>query len=148
VLHVRRESQDQAKTALFILRHLLHGQPREIVLDRVVQPVQHSLDYALQVIKESGGAADAVTDDEIVEGIKLLASSEGIFAETAGGVTIATLKKLVESGKIRKNELCVAFITGTGLKTQEALQGKLSEPQHIKPNLAAFENSQKILVKA
>ena len=104
--------------------------------------------YALQVIKESGGAADRVTDDEIVEGMKLLASTEGIFAETAGGVTIATLKKLVEAGKIKKNEVTVAYITGTGLKTQEALQGRLAEPVTIKPNLASFEASQKTLVKA
>lgn len=104
--------------------------------------------YALQTIKESGGAAERVTDDEIVEGIKLLASTEGIFAETAGGVTIACLKKLVESGKIKKNEVTVAYITGTGLKTQEALHGKLSEPLTIKPNLQAFENTQKTLVRA
>jgi threonine synthase len=99
--------------------------------------------YALQVIKESGGAAERASDEEIVEGIKLLASTEGIFAETAGGVTIACLKKLVESGKIKKNEVTVAYITGTGLKTQEALVGKLKEPVTIKPNLAAFEASQK-----
>jgi len=104
--------------------------------------------YALQTIKESGGAADCVTDEEIVEGIKLLASTEGIFAETAGGVTIATLKKLVEKGKIKKNEVTVAYITGAGLKTQEALQGQLSETPTIKPNLAAFEASQKTFAKA
>jgi threonine synthase len=99
--------------------------------------------YALQVIKESKGAAEKVTDDEIVDGIKLLAGTEGIFAETAGGVTIACLKKLVETGKIHRNEVTVAYITGTGLKTQEALQGHLGEPRIIKPNLAAFEASQK-----
>ncbi len=98
--------------------------------------------YALQVIKESNGAAERATDDEVVEGIKLLASTEGIFAETAGGVTVACLKKLVESGKIKKNEVTVAYITGTGLKTQEALQGRLVEPVTIKPNLAAFEATQ------
>ncbi|MES2202440.1 MAG: threonine synthase, partial [candidate division FCPU426 bacterium] len=98
--------------------------------------------YALQVIKESNGAAERATDEEVVEGIKLLASTEGIFAETAGGVTVACLKKLVESGKIKKNEVTVAYITGTGLKTQEALQGRLVEPVTIKPNLAAFEATQ------
>jgi threonine synthase len=101
--------------------------------------------YALQAIKASGGAAERVTDEEIVEGIKLLASTEGIFAETAGGVTIACLKKLVETGKIRPDETTVAYITGTGLKTQEALHGHLKEPRVIKPNLAAFEASQKAL---
>jgi threonine synthase len=100
--------------------------------------------YALQVIKNSNGAAERVTDDEIVDGIKLLAGTEGIFAETAGGVTIACLKKLVESGKIKKDEVTVAYITGTGLKTQEALAGHLEEPRIIKPNLAAFEASEKV----
>lgn len=95
--------------------------------------------YALQVIKATGGAAEKVSDDEVVEGMKLLAATEGIFAETAGGVTIACLKKLVESGKIHPNEVTVAYITGTGLKTQEALHGHLAEPRIIKPNLAAFE---------
>jgi len=99
--------------------------------------------YALQVIKNSGGAAAKVCDEEIVDGIKLLAGTEGIFAETAGGVTIACMKKLVESGKIQKDEVTVAYITGTGLKTQEALHGHLAEPRIIKPNLAAFETSQK-----
>src|SRR5439155_25118370 len=95
--------------------------------------------YALQAIKESKGASDLATDEDIVEGIKLLAGTEGIFAETAGGVTIACLKKLVASGKVKKNELTVAIITGTGLKTQECLSGHLAEPKVIKPNLAAFE---------
>jgi threonine synthase len=101
--------------------------------------------YALQAIKASGGAAERVTDEEVVEGIKLLASTEGIFAETAGGVTIACLKKLVATGKIHPDETTVAYITGTGLKTQEALHGHLQEPRVIKPNLAAFEASQKAL---
>ena len=95
--------------------------------------------YALQVIKGSHGAAEKVTDAEIIAGIKLLAGTEGIFAETAGGVTIACLKKLVESGKILPDEVTVAYITGTGLKTQEALHGHLDEAPTIKPNLAAFE---------
>jgi threonine synthase len=95
--------------------------------------------YALQVVKATGGAAEKVTDLEVVEGMKLLAATEGIFAETAGGVTIACLKKLVESGKIHPGEVTVAYITGTGLKTQEALHGHLAEPRIIKPNLAAFE---------
>ena len=102
--------------------------------------------YALQVIKNTNGAAEKVSDPEIVEGIKLLAGTEGIFAETAGGVTIACLKKLVESGKIHKDEVTVAYITGTGLKTQEALEGYLEEPRIIKPNLAAFEASEKVKV--
>ncbi|MGH7442337.1 MAG: threonine synthase [bacterium] len=98
--------------------------------------------YALQAIKATGGAAERVTDEEIVEGIKLLASTEGIFAETAGGVTIACLKKLAAAGKIGPDEVTVAYITGTGLKTQEALNGHLTEPRVIKPNLASFEAGQ------
>ena len=87
-----------------------------------------------------GGAA-AVTDEEIVEGIKLLAETEGIWAETAGGVTIAVLKKMAESGHIRPDEKTVAYITGGGLKTQEAVAGKIGEPLQIEANLASFEKA-------
>lgn len=95
--------------------------------------------YATQVVKESGGYGEDVSDDEIIEGIKLLAKTEGIFAETAGGVTIATTKKLIEQGKIGRNETTVVCITGNGLKTQEALTGRMAEVHYIKPNLVAFE---------
>ena len=95
--------------------------------------------YALQVMAESGGAGVAVNDDEVVEGIKLLAETEGIFAETAGGVTILGLKRLVESGRVEKDEVVVAFITGAGLKTQEAITETLAPPLHIEPNIASFE---------
>jgi len=96
--------------------------------------------YAAQVVKESGGYGEDVSDDEIVEGIKLLARTEGIFAETAGGVTVATTKKLIEQGRIGRNETTVVCITGNGLKTQEALTGRTAEVHHIKPNLDAFED--------
>ncbi len=102
--------------------------------------------YALKTIAESGGAAEMASDPEIIEGIKLLARTEGIFAETAGGVTIACLKKLAESGQLDKNALTVAYITGTGLKTQEAVADSLGEVKVIQPNLEAFEASQ--LVRA
>jgi threonine synthase len=95
--------------------------------------------YATQVVKESGGFAEDVSDAEIIDAIKLLAKTEGVFAETAGGVTLACAKKLIEAGRIRKDEATVICITGNGLKTQEALNGKTSSPHHIKPNLAAFE---------
>lgn len=95
--------------------------------------------YAVQVVKETGGYGDDVSDEEIINGIKLLARTEGIFAETAGGVTVATTKKLIESGKIGRNETTVICITGNGLKTQEALAGNIAEIHHIKPNLDAFE---------
>lgn len=99
--------------------------------------------YALKVVKESNGVLEAVSDGEIVEGIKLLAQTEGIFAETAGGVTIAVLKKLVEKGAIKKGEITVAYITGNGLKTQEAVMGALPEPVRIEASLASFEKTLK-----
>jgi threonine synthase len=95
--------------------------------------------YALKVMEETGGASEMATDDEIVEGVKLLAETEGIFAETAGGVTVACLKRLVASGAIRRDEETVAFITGGGLKTIEAVQGHLNEPVRIPPQVAAFD---------
>ncbi len=97
--------------------------------------------YALRVMEESGGYGVAVDDDEIVEGIKLLARTEGIFAETAGGVVIASLKRLVESGRVGADELVVAYVTGSGLKTQEAVQGRLDEPLHISATIASFEEA-------
>ena len=95
--------------------------------------------YALKVLEETGGAAEMASDDEIVDGVKLLAETEGIFAETAGGVTVACLQRLVASGAIRRDEETVAFITGGGLKTIEAVQGRLVEPVRVPPNAAAFD---------
>jgi threonine synthase len=95
--------------------------------------------YASQVVNESGGAGEEVTDQEIIDAIKLLARTEGIFAETAGGVTLASTIKLIRSGKIKKNESTVICVTGNGLKTQEALVGHTVEPHYIKPSLAKFE---------
>jgi threonine synthase len=86
--------------------------------------------YALDLVRRTGGAVGSVSDDEIVEGIRLLARTEGIFAETAGGVTIATLAKLAREGTIRPDERVVAYVTGSGLKTVEALTDRvlLDEP--------------------
>jgi threonine synthase len=95
--------------------------------------------YCLKIIAESGGASESATDAEIVEGIKLLARTEGIFTETAGGVTIACLKRLVASGKIRPDESTVAYITGNGLKTQEAVVDHLVRPIRIPPTVEAFD---------
>ncbi len=95
--------------------------------------------YALQAIRESGGACAAVTDDEVIEGIRLLARTEGIFAETAGGVTIASLAKLAASGVVRPDERVVALITGHGLKTVEALSDTVGPTVSIDPTLAAFD---------
>jgi threonine synthase len=97
--------------------------------------------YTLRTMAESGGAAAAVSDEEVVEGIRLLAESEGVFAETAGGVTVAGLRRLVRAGHVDPDEVVVAFITGAGLKTQEAVVDALPEPLHIEPNVAAFERA-------
>jgi threonine synthase len=95
--------------------------------------------YAMGVMKNSGGAGEDVSDPEIVEGIKLLAETEGIFTETAGGVTIAVTKKLIEQGLIPKNESIVVSITGNGLKTQEAIVGDVAQPRIIEARLEEFE---------
>ncbi|NEQ99884.1 MAG: threonine synthase, partial [Cyanothece sp. SIO2G6] len=97
--------------------------------------------YALDIARKTKGNIEDVTDAEIVEGMKLLAETEGIFTETAGGTTIAVLKKLVEAGKIDPDETTVAYITGNGLKTQEAVQGYIGEPLTIDPKLASFESA-------
>ena len=95
--------------------------------------------YAIHAMNETGGSAEDVTDEEIVEGIRLLAECEGIFAETAGGVTTACARKLIDTGKIPRDESIVLCITGHGLKTQEAIAGKCGEPRLIKPSLREFE---------
>lgn len=95
--------------------------------------------YAIRSMRETGGSCEDATDEEIVEGIKLLAEYAGIFAETAGGVTVACAKKLIESGKIPRNESAVLCITGHGLKTQEAIAGKCGEPRVIGASLREFE---------
>ena len=95
--------------------------------------------YALRVIEKSGGTAGSVTDPQIIDGIKLLAQTEGIFTETAGGVTVGTLKKLVASGEIEKDERTVIYITGNGLKTQDVLLEHLVQPPTIKPDLDTFD---------
>jgi threonine synthase len=100
--------------------------------------------YALKATAESKGAMDMVTDEEVVEGIKLLAQTEGIFAETAGGVTIGVLKKLVKQGVIKKDEVTVAYITGNGLKTQEAVIDSVGRPVRIQPSLVDFQKTFKM----
>ncbi|HME98895.1 MAG TPA: threonine synthase [Terriglobia bacterium] len=93
--------------------------------------------YAARLIPQSGGWAEDCTDEEIVAGIQLLAETEGVFTETAGGVTVAVAQKLVEQGRIKKTDVTVLAITGNGLKTLDALD--LAPPQVIEPKLAAFE---------
>ncbi len=100
--------------------------------------------YALKATGESRGAMEIVSDDEIVEGIKLLAQTEGVFAETAGGVTVGALRKLVKQGIIKKNDVTVAYITGNGLKTQEAVIDAVGRPVRIQPSLLSFEQTFKL----
>jgi threonine synthase len=95
--------------------------------------------YALKVMKETDAFADDVTDDEIREGIKMLAECEGIFAETAGGVTVGVARKLIASGAIPSNDSAVLCITGNGLKTLDAVVGYVGQPREIKPSLREFE---------
>jgi threonine synthase len=95
--------------------------------------------YALKVMKETGGFGEDVTDDEIREGIRLLAECEGIFAETAGGVTVGVAKKLIAQGKIGADQSAVLCITGNGLKTLEAMTGHVGNTREIRPSLREFE---------
>jgi threonine synthase len=94
--------------------------------------------YALDAVRESGGSFGSVTDDEIVRGIRLLARTEGIFAETAGGVTIASLAQLAAAGVVRPDERVVAYVTGNGLKTVDAVAPHCGPTATIAPTLDAF----------
>ncbi len=95
--------------------------------------------YALRSMEQTGGSAEDCSDEEVIRGIRDLAEYAGIFAETAGGVTVACARKLIDSGKIPRNESIVLCITGHGLKTQEAIHGHCGEPRVIKPSLREFE---------
>lgn len=95
--------------------------------------------YALDVVRKTGGVWETADDNEIIEGMKLLAQTEGIFTETAGGTTIAVLKKLAQQGYFKPHEVVVAYITGNGYKTMEVLEGKLNETIHINPTLKEFK---------
>jgi len=96
--------------------------------------------YALKTIEESRGSGVAVPEEEVLEGMRLLAETEGIFAETAGGVVISGLKRLVEQGVIKRHEVTVAYITGNGLKTQEVAE-EVVRPLYIQPTLASFQEA-------
>lgn len=95
--------------------------------------------FAAKLIRESGGWAEDVTDDEIVEGMLLLARTEGVFGETAGGTTVAVTKKLLEQGRLPRDEEIAICVTGNGLKTQDAVFDAVEQPAVIKPSLAEFE---------
>ena len=95
--------------------------------------------FALRLIRESGGWSEDVSDPEIIDSIKLLAETEGIFAETAGGVTAGVAAKLIQQGRIGKDETTVVCITGNGLKTTDAIAADFPATEVIEPKLDAFE---------
>jgi threonine synthase len=95
--------------------------------------------YAIKCITQSGGWSEDVSDPEIVKSIQLLAETEGIFTETAGGVTLGCARKLYKSDRILPNETTVLCITGNGLKTTDVLTGEYEAEQPIAPKLAEFE---------
>ncbi|HEX5096799.1 MAG TPA: threonine synthase [Acidimicrobiia bacterium] len=97
--------------------------------------------FALDTVRTTGGGFAAVTDDEVVEGMRLLARTEGIFAETAGGVTVATLQKLAADGVVRPDERVVVYVTGHGLKTLEAVAPTSGPTAVIAPTLDAFHEA-------
>ena len=96
--------------------------------------------FALKTIRESDGSGVIAFEDEVVEGIKLLAETEGIFTETAGGVVISGLKRLVEKGLIQPDEVTVAYVTGNGLKTLEVVEPVVDTIQ-IAPTYTSFEEA-------
>jgi threonine synthase len=95
--------------------------------------------FAAKLMRDTGGWAEDVTDEEIVDGMLLLARTEGVFAETAGGTTVSVLRKLLEQGRIPRDEEIVICVTGNGLKTQDAVFEAIEPPAVIKPTLAEFE---------
>lgn len=95
--------------------------------------------YVVEAVTESGGWAESVTDDEIVEGIKTLAETEGVWTEPAGGTTVAVTKKLLDQGRLPRDESIVISITGQGLKTQEAVVDRLETPAMINARLSEFD---------
>ena len=97
--------------------------------------------FAVKTILGSGGSGQDASDEEVVEGIQLLAETEGIFAETAGGVTVAVARKLLREGRINPDETTVLAITGNGLKTIGAVAPELAQTEAIRPKLAEFEES-------
>ena len=95
--------------------------------------------YVVHALQQSGGQAEMASNDEIIAAIQLLAATEGIWTETAGGTTLAVAKKLIEQGHIKRDESTVVCITGNGLKTLEAVKDRIGAPTTIAPTLASFE---------
>ena len=97
--------------------------------------------YAYRAVKDSGGHGEHATDEEIIDGMRLLARTEGIFAETAGGVTVTATRKLIEAGRIPRDEPIVMCVTGNGLKTPDVLHDRLGSDVTIPPSLQAFDRA-------
>jgi threonine synthase len=97
--------------------------------------------YALDVVRRTGGAIADVSDDEIVDSMRLLASTEGIFGETAGGVTVGVLRKLLAAGQLDPGAETVIINSGDGLKTLDAITGAVDVPASIRPTLEAFQEA-------
>jgi threonine synthase len=97
--------------------------------------------YAYRAVKDSGGHGEHATDEEIVDGMRLLARTEGIFGETAAGVTVAATRKLIEAGRIPRDEPIVMCVTGNGLKTPDVLRDRLGSDVTIRPSLQAFDRA-------
>ena len=104
--------------------------------------------YVIQAVKESGGWGESVADEEILDGIKLLARTEGIFTEPAGGTEVAVAKKLIESGRIPRDEPIVISITGNGYKTLEAVSKSVDKPYTIDAALQSFDELFRALAPA
>ena len=119
--------------------HVLPVRPNSIAKSLAIGNPADGI-YSLRVVHESDGSAYAVPESDVVDGIKLLAETEGIFTETAGGVVVSGLKHLAENGAIKPDELAVVYITGNGLKTQEAVESVVN-PLAIKPTMGSFESA-------
>ena len=95
--------------------------------------------YGVKTANESGGYGEDISDDEIIKAMKLMAETEGIFTETAGGVALGVTQKLIKQGRIKPDELTVICVTGNGLKTIEALESEYAAPEVIEPKFDSFE---------
>jgi len=94
--------------------------------------------YAIRAVRATKGVGSAPNDEQILEGVKLLAKTEGVFTEPAGGTVVAALKQLVEDGEIERDEQVILYITGNGLKTQESTAPALPKPYRIEPTIESF----------
>jgi threonine synthase len=139
----------QAEACAPVVRAVHQG--TDIIAPVKPRPVAESVDtslrignpadgpYVVHAVRDSGGWAEMATDEEIVAAIRLLAGTEGIWTETAGGTTLAVAKKLIEQGRIDPDGTTVVCITGNGLKTLEAVKDRIGAPTPIAPTLASFE---------